>query len=177
MQASPTGSAGPTGSTAPAGPATPAEPTDPRGRKSRLGRRSLRSWSRWRVTRGGRLARRGSRASARSRSPETQPLDSCFEHNGRRTLRKNITLVECRLLIHDVAVVRSKHLAYDLTFNEKIVELVHGDPEVVVKVVEVQKEVQDLVVCSSRRSAGRCRGSARRSKTPEAGALKTPVSK
>ena len=111
MQAGPTGSAGPTG------PAGPAGPTDLRGRRSRLGRRSLRSWSRWRVARGGRLARRGSRASGRSRSPETQPLDSWFEHRGRQTLRKNITLVECRLLIHDVAVVRSKRLADDAHGN------------------------------------------------------------
>ena len=70
-----------------------------------------------------------------------------------------------------------KNTADNLTFNVELVELVNGDLEVVVKVVEVQKEVQDVVVCSSRRSAGRCRGSARRSKTPEAGALKTPVSK
>ena len=69
------------------------------------------------MARGGRLARRGSHASGRSRSPETQLLDGWFEHSGRQTRRKNITLVECRLLIHDVAVVRSKRIADDAHGN------------------------------------------------------------
>ena len=33
-----------------------------------------------------------------------------------------------------------------LTFNVELVELVNGDLEVVVKVVEVQKDVQDVIV-------------------------------
>ena len=33
-----------------------------------------------------------------------------------------------------------------VSFNEELVELVNGDLEVVVKVVEVQKDVQDVVV-------------------------------
>ena len=33
-----------------------------------------------------------------------------------------------------------------MTFNVELVELVNGDLEVVVKVVEVQKDVQDVVV-------------------------------
>jgi len=39
-----------------------------------------------------------------------------------------------------------KNTADNLTFNEELVELVNGDLEVVVKVVEVQKDVQDVVV-------------------------------
>ena len=33
-----------------------------------------------------------------------------------------------------------------MTFNEKLVEFINGDLEVVVKVVEVQKGVQDVIV-------------------------------
>ena len=39
-----------------------------------------------------------------------------------------------------------KNTADNLTFNEELVELVIGDLEVVVKAVEVQKDVQDVVV-------------------------------
>ena len=39
-----------------------------------------------------------------------------------------------------------KNTADNLTFNVELVELVNGDLEVVVKVVEVQKDVQDVVV-------------------------------
>ena len=55
-----------------------------------------------------------------------------------------------------------------MTFN---VELVNGDLDVVVdKLGEVQKDVRDVVVVDPRERSG-----IRRSKTPEAGALKTPV--
>ena len=111
-----TRSAGPTGLAGPTGQG-PTGPADPRGRRSRLGRRSLRSSNRRRVARGGRLARRGSHASGRSRSPKTQPFDGWFEHSGQQTLRKNITLVECILLVHDEAVVRSTRLADDAHGN------------------------------------------------------------
>ena len=33
-----------------------------------------------------------------------------------------------------------------VTFNEKLVEIVNGDFEIVMKVIEIQKNVQDLVV-------------------------------
>ena len=61
-----------------------------------------------------------------------------------------------------------------LTFN---VELVNGDLDAVVdKLGEVQKDVRDVVrvvlIVNPRKRSG-----SRRSKTPEAGALKTPVSK
>ena len=39
-----------------------------------------------------------------------------------------------------------KNTADNLTFNVELVELVNGDLVVVVKVVEVQKDVQDVVV-------------------------------
>ena len=39
-----------------------------------------------------------------------------------------------------------KNTADNLSFNVELVELVNGDLEVVVKVVEVQKDVQDVVV-------------------------------
>ena len=39
-----------------------------------------------------------------------------------------------------------KNKADNFTFNEELVGLVNGDLEVVVKVVEVQKDVQDVVV-------------------------------
>ena len=39
-----------------------------------------------------------------------------------------------------------KNTADNLTFNVELVELVNGDLEVVVKVVEIQKDVQDVVV-------------------------------
>ena len=39
-----------------------------------------------------------------------------------------------------------KNTADNLTFNVELVELVNGDLEVVVKVIEVQKDVQDVVV-------------------------------
>ena len=55
--------------------------------------------------------------AGRRRSPETQPFDSGFEHSGRQPLRKNITLMECRLLVHDATVVRSKRLANDAHGN------------------------------------------------------------
>mgnify|MGYP007004978736 CR=1 FL=1 len=38
-----------------------------------------------------------------------------------------------------------KNTADNLTFNVELVELVNGDLEVVVKVVEVQKNVQDVL--------------------------------
>ena len=52
-----------------------------------------------------------------------------------------------------------KNTADNLTFSVELVELVNGDLVVVVKVVEVQKDVHDVVVVvSSRRSAGRAAG-------------------
>ena len=45
-----------------------------------------------------------------------------------------------------ILVYFRKNTADNLTFNEELVELVNGDLEVVVKVIEVQKDVQDVVV-------------------------------
>ena len=73
-----------------------------------------------------------------------------------------------------ILVYFRKNTADNLTFN---VELVNGDLDAVVdKLGEVQQNVRDVVVVVLVVDP-RERSGSRRSNTPEAGALKTPVSK
>ena len=49
--------------------------------------------------------------------PETQSFDSNFEQSWRQPLRKDISFVERRLLVHDPTVIRGKRLANDAHGN------------------------------------------------------------